>query len=70
MNTDETDLQMVRRHVRQRAGHVANQRALIAGLKERALPTGEAEVLLASFEDLQNEHEAHLARAEAKLPPR
>ena len=58
---------MVRRHVRKGAEHIAHQRALIARLRERVLPTAEAEALLNNFEDLQNQHVAHLARAEAKL---
>lgn len=70
MSPDESELEMVRRHVREGARHVANQRALIVRLKERALPTGEAEALLTTFEDSQRQHEAHLAMAEAKLSPR
>ena len=70
MSTDESDLEMVRRHVREGAGRVANQRALIVRLKECALPTEEAETLLDIFEYCQRQHEAHLARAEAKLSPR
>jgi hypothetical protein len=69
MSAAETKLEMLRRHVRQGAEHVANQRALIARLKESALPTQEAEDLLANFEDLQRQHEAHLARAETEAPP-
>ncbi len=66
MSAGETKLEMLRRHVRQGAEHVANQRALVGRLKEHALPTGPAEDLLANFEDLQRQHEAHLARAEAE----
>lgn len=55
---------MLRRHVRQGAEHVAKQRALIARLQEKHLPIDEAEALLATFEDMQREHEAHLVRAE------
>lgn len=65
MNAGETELEMTRRHVREGAEHVANQRALIARLQEQALPTEEAEALLITFEDLQSQHEAHLARIEA-----
>jgi hypothetical protein len=64
MNAAESEIEMVRRHVREGAEHVAKQSALIARLKEHALPTGEAEALLANFEDLQQQHEAHLAKAE------
>jgi glycerol dehydrogenase-like iron-containing ADH family enzyme len=65
--TAETELEMVRRHVRQGAEHVANQRALIARLSAYGLPTEAAEAILANFEDLQHQHEAHLARAEGRL---
>ena len=66
MSAGETKLEMLRCHVRQGAEHVANQRALVARLKEHALPTGPAEDLLANFEDLRRQHEAHLAQAEAE----
>jgi len=66
MSAGETKLEMLRRHVRQGAEHVANQRALIARLKDHALPTEQAEGLLANFEDLQRQHKAHLAEAEAE----
>ena len=62
MNAAESDLEMVRRHVRQGAEHVTNQRALIARLMEHGLPTGKAEAILITFEDLQEQHEAHLTR--------
>jgi hypothetical protein len=64
--TEETELAMVQRHVREGEGHLANQRALIARLKTSRLPTEEAETLLSNFEDLQHQHEAHLARVEDK----
>jgi hypothetical protein len=69
MSAEESELEMVRRHVREGTGHVANQRALIIRLWEHCLPTAEAEALLANFEDLQGQHEAHLARAEAEASP-
>jgi hypothetical protein len=65
-STDETELGMVRRHVREGEGHLANQRALIARLRAAHLPIEEAEALLTNFEDLQKQHGAHLARVEAK----
>jgi len=70
MDGGESELEMVKRHVHGGAGHVVNQRALIARLKERGLPSGEAEALLATFEDLQRQHEAHLARVEAEASAR
>ena len=68
MDGDEPELDMVRRHVREGAGHVANQRALVAHLKADSLPVADAEALLATFEDIQRQHEAHLARIEAGTP--
>jgi hypothetical protein len=61
---EETEPKMTGRHVRQGADHVAGQRALIARLRADGLPTEEAEALLATLEDLQAQHEAHLARIE------
>ena len=58
----ETELEMVRRHVREGAGHVARQRGIVAGLHADSPLTEVAEQLLASFEDLQRQHIAHLAR--------
>lgn len=65
----ETELDMLRRHVREGAGHVENQRALVARLRADGLPVDEAEALLATFEDIQKQHEAHLARVEAETGP-
>lgn len=65
MRADETELMMVRRHIRDGAGHIAKQRALIARLRQKGLPTEEAEALLVTFEDMQRQHEDHLARVEA-----
>jgi hypothetical protein len=66
MTAAETELEMVRRHVREGAEHVANQRALIGRLRANGLPTEEAEALLTSFEDLQRQHGTHLTRAEGR----
>ncbi|WP_449410022.1 hypothetical protein [Methylobacterium komagatae] len=68
MNPEETELDMLRRHVRQGAGHIAKQRALVAKLKADGLSCEEAQALLATFEDLQRQHQEHLARAEPGLP--
>lgn len=70
MSADESELEMVRRHVREGAGHVANQRALVIRLKGYGLPTAEAEALLATFEDSQAQHEAHLSKVEAEAAAR
>lgn len=66
MGAAETKLEMLRRHCREGEGHVARQRALVARLVADGLPTKEARELLVTFEDLQRQHEAHLARAEAE----
>lgn len=57
---------MVRRHVEEGAEHIAKQCALIARLRQKGLPTDEAEALLVTFEDMQRQHEDHLARAMSK----
>jgi len=62
MSVEETELDMVRRHVREGVKHIARQRALIARLKINDLPTDDAEALLVSFEETQRQHEAHLVR--------
>ncbi len=67
MDPEEYELAMVRRHVREGEGQVARQRTLVARLRADGLPIEEAEALLATFEELQRQHEAHLARAEAKM---
>ena len=59
---DETELEMVRRHIREGAGQLASQRFLIARMRMNGISTDEAETLLATFEDTQRQHEAHLAR--------
>lgn len=61
-SVEETELEMVRRHIREGAGHLASQRFFIARMRMDGIPTEEAETLLATFEDNQRQHEAHLAR--------
>jgi hypothetical protein len=65
-SADETELEMVRRHVREGEEHLAKQRALIARLKTSHRPTEDAEALLDTFEDLQRQHKAHLVLIESK----
>jgi len=60
----ETEMEMVCRHVRQGSACVARQSQLVAKLRADGRPTEVAEQLLASFEDTQRQHEAHLARLE------
>lgn len=66
MRKGETELGMVRRHVEVGARHVAKQRALIARWRRQNLLIEEAEALLILFEDVQSQHEEHLARLEAR----
>ena len=58
----ETELEMVRRHVRQAAACVTRQSQLVAKLRANGQPTEVAEQFLAIFEESQWHHEAHLAR--------
>ena len=62
MDAEETELEMVQRHVREGTRLVARQRALVAHLLAAGRPTGEAGRLLDNFEDVQRMHEDHLAR--------
>jgi len=64
MRRKETDLEMVRRHVRQGALQVTRQFRRVAELRADGQPTEVAEQLLATFEESQQLHEAHLARLE------
>lgn len=66
MGAEETELEMVRRHVREGEEHLASQRAVIERLKASNLPPEEAEALLDTFEELQRQHEAHLVHVEGK----
>lgn len=70
MSSAETVIEMLRRHVREGARHIANQHLLIARLKQHSLPTEDAEALLVTFEQLQRQHEDHLARVEAEASSR
>lgn len=64
MMTEESEIEMVRRHVREGKGHLAKQRAIIVEMQERQSSTVEAERLLVTFEDMQQLHLEHLARLE------
>lgn len=66
MGAEETELEMVQRHVREGEGLVTRQRALIARLGASGLPTGEADRLLDEFEEMQRLHEDHLARIQGR----
>ena len=64
----ETELEMVRRHVREGLGHLKRQGELIIRLQERGAPTAMAVALLEQFRDYQRQHEAHLARLQPGNP--
>jgi hypothetical protein len=68
MRHGETELQMVQRHVREGAVHVARQREIVAQFHANGNPTELAEKLLAGFQGMQFEHEAHLERLTVVLP--
>ncbi|GLS54435.1 hypothetical protein GCM10007886_26180 [Methylobacterium gregans] len=57
---------MVRRHTEDGARHIANQQAPITRIRTAGIPTEEAEALLATYEDIQRQHEDHLARILSK----
>ena len=62
MISGETELDMVRRHVRRGLILVARQHEIIAKLREANHPTRVAEAVLLTIQSLQAEHEAHLRR--------
>ena len=57
---------MAQRHVAQGRANVAKQRALVARLRAKGLPTATAEPLLTTFESIQLQHENHLARLDGE----
>ena len=60
------DLELVRRHVRQAKGRVAQQRFVIAALELQGRPTKLALELLAGFEQTLTDYQAHLDRLVAE----
>lgn len=62
MREGATELGTVWRHVEVGSRHIGKQRALIARLRQRALPINAPEALLILFEDVQRQHEEHLPR--------
>ncbi len=52
----ETELDMVRRHVREGEGHVKRQGEIVAELHAQGAPTDMAITLLEQFKDLQRQH--------------
>jgi len=53
------DIEMVDRHIAQGERHIVQQEHLISRLRERGLPTAEAEDLLQRFRESLHEHRAH-----------
>ena len=68
MYEQETEMEMIRRHVRQGIGHVLQQRERVAKLHASGQSTEVASQILATFETTQRQHEAHLARLEGAPP--
>ena len=66
MAKGETELQMVRRHVREGEAHVQRQREIVTEMWERGAPTEIAVTLLEAFQDTLRQHKAHLVRLEAR----
>ncbi len=62
IDTNETEMETVERHIREAEDHVARQREIV----DRLPPTGEvaemARSLLAQYEEALSLHRAHLAR--------
>ena len=64
MSEFETELEMVRRHVREGTAHVTRQRQIVADFQEHGFPTRLARALLSDFEATLDEHQRHLVRLE------
>jgi hypothetical protein len=63
---DETELEMVKRHVRRGREIVARQRATVERLQAGGSPAAQAEALLSGFQRVQYLHEDLLARTEER----
>ena len=59
---DESEMQMVLRHIRQGRQSLRRQRAVVESLIAKGLPFAEAKRSLRLFEDMQQEHIDHLER--------
>jgi hypothetical protein len=58
----ETDIEMVRRHIRKAEKHVVRQREIVANLPPNSDLAKTAQRLLIVFEENLENHQAHLAR--------
>lgn len=65
MAKGETELQMVRRHVREGEALVQRQREIVTETLERGKQTYTAVTLLEQFEDTLRLHKTHLVRIES-----
>jgi hypothetical protein len=61
----ETEIEMVRRHVREGASTITRQQRLIARLLANGFPTDVALQMLRQFEQSQRQHQEHLDRLES-----
>jgi hypothetical protein len=59
---NETELDVVARHVREDAARIARLNGIIAKLRAAGLPTKDSEKLLATSEAALKQHAAHLVR--------
>ena len=62
MTGTESPLEMAHRHVRDGKRHIARQRALVARFRAHGHGVERAEVLLATFEEIQRGHVGHLKK--------
>lgn len=70
METNETLLAMATRHVAEGERHIASQIEIIERLREKSLPSDEAENLLLAFMATQAEHKSHLQKIEDEIAER
>jgi hypothetical protein len=62
MRSNETELEMAERHVREGSRHLKDQQDLIDWLYSRGYPTDLAETLMTLMEEVQQLHCDHVAR--------
>lgn len=60
MKVGETELEMVKRHIREGEGHVSRQLEIIADMVVRGQPTTLAETLIFNFDKTLRAHKAQL----------
>ena len=62
MQIDESELEMVERHIREGEEHLASQRKIVASLSSESGFLEAAHELLRLFEEILEQHREHLAR--------